>query len=103
MTGKDLAWGCLADRFVHYGTRYRFKYQDRCFSNGFTAWLKDDNRPFGRVSSSNGAAMRVSPIGWFFNTLEEVEKAAETVRTIAKNTYNAEMRARQIAKERTYH
>ena len=33
----------------------------------------------------------------------ELEKAAETVRTIAKNTYNAEMRARQIAKDRTYH
>lgn len=34
---------------------------------------------------------------------KELEKAAKTVRTIAKNTYNAEMRARQIARERTYH
>jgi len=85
MTDKDLTWGCLADRFVHYGTRYRFKYQDRCFSNGFTAWLKDDNRPFGRVASSNGAAMRVSPVGWFFNSIEEVERVAEIQATLTHN------------------
>ena len=85
MADKDLTWDYLADRFVHYGTRYRFKYQDRCFSNGFTAWLKDEKRPFGRVSSSNGAAMRVSPVGWFFSTLEEVENAAKIQASLTHN------------------
>lgn len=33
---------------------------------------------------------------------KELENTAKAIRTIAKNTYNAEMQARQIARLRTY-
>lgn len=89
MTDKDLTWETLADRFVHYGTRYRFKGRDRCFGDEFTKWLKDEHREFGRVAESNGAAMRVSPVGWFFNTVEEVENAAKIQASLTHNSEEA--------------
>lgn len=97
MTDKNLTWDRLADRFVYFGTKYRFKYQDRCFSNDFTAWLKDENRPFGRVSSSNGAAMRVSPVGWFFNSIDDVENAAEIQAKLTHNHPDAILGAKAAA------
>jgi len=43
----------------------------------------------GRVpyeSSGNGSAMRVSPVGWFFSTLEETEHVAELSASITHNS-----------------
>ena len=79
-------WEVLADRFVHYGTRYRIKGQDRCFSKDTAAWLLDENREFGKKSKGNGAAMRVSPVGWWCNSIEEVEKVAAIQASLTHNT-----------------
>lgn len=89
LTDNELTWDKLADRFVHYGTRYRIKGKDCCFSREFKAWLYDENRSYGRVSSSNGAAMRVSPVGWFFDTVEEVENAAKIQASLTHNSEEA--------------
>ena len=40
-------------------------------------------RPY--VSWGNGSAMRVSPVGWFFDTLEETERVAEISAAITHN------------------
>ncbi len=85
LNDENLTWEYLADRFVYHGTRHRIHGRDRCFSDSFTEWLFDENRQFGRESWSNGAAMRVSPVGWFFNTLEEVERAAEIQASLTHN------------------
>lgn len=85
LNDENLTWEYLADRFVYHGTRHRIHGRDRCFSDSFTEWLFDENRQFGRESWSNGAAMRVSPVGWFFNSLEEVENAAEIQATLTHN------------------
>lgn len=46
------------------------------YGGGFAAWLASDNpQPYN--SFGNGAAMRVSPVAWFFDTLEEVLAEAE--------------------------
>ena len=37
------------------------------------------------------------------STARELRKAADAIRRMAKNTYDSEMRAIQIAKDRTYH
>lgn len=97
MGDKSLSWEYLEDRFVYYGTRYRCRGKDRCFSNGFMAWLKDDKRERGRVSQSNGAAMRVSPVGWYFNTMEEVENAAEIQAKLTHNHPDAILGAKAAA------
>ena len=54
------------------------------YGGGFRNWLRSDNpQPYN--SFGNGSAMRVSPIGWFFDTEEEV--LAEAKRS-AEPTHN---------------
>ena len=54
------------------------------YGNSFYYWLFNDNpKPYN--SFGNGAAMRVSAVGWMFDTLEEVEKYAKWS---AKPTHN---------------
>lgn len=52
-----------------YGARFRF-------------WFSDP-KPYG--SYGNGSAMRVSPVGWFFNTLEETLKFARISAEVSHN------------------
>lgn len=45
------------------------------YGGGFAAWLaSDEPKPYN--SFGNGAAMRVSPIGWWFDTLDDVKREA---------------------------
>lgn len=66
LTGKD-----LADIMQRYGR----KYPDAGYGGMFKKWLKED-RPLPYNSFGNGSAMRVSPVGWAFGTLEETLEAA---------------------------
>ncbi len=59
--------------------------KDRCFSELFAKWLFDENRPLGRVSESNGAAMRVSPVGWYFDNVDKVEEVAKIQASLTHN------------------
>ena len=50
----------------------------------FHKWLGDDQRgPYN--SLGNGSAMRVSPVGWVFDTLEEVLAEAERSAAVSHN------------------
>jgi ADP-ribosylglycohydrolase len=56
------------------------KYPKRGYGQQFFQWIiSKDKKPYG--SKGNGAAMRVSPIAWYFNTekkvLEESKRSAE--------------------------
>lgn len=69
LTGDSLS-GIMQD----YGNRYRTAGYGFMFGN----WLTSDNpQPYN--SWGNGSAMRVSPVGWAFDTLEEtLAKAKES-------------------------
>ena len=55
---------------------YGLRYPDAGYGNKFRNWLmQDDYKPY--YSFGNGSAMRVSPAGWAFNTLEMVMEEAE--------------------------
>lgn len=61
-----------------------YPYVKGGYGSNFANWIFNDNpKPYG--SYGNGAAMRASPCGWMFDTLEEVEKFAEWS---AKPTHN---------------
>lgn len=46
------------------------------YGGGFAAWLASDNpQPYN--SYGNGSAMRVSPVAWWFDALEDVQREAE--------------------------
>ena len=86
MTDESLSWDLLEQKIVTYTkTSKRFKGQSRCFSSHFAEWVKNENREKGRVSDSNGAVMRVTPVGWFFNDIDSIERVAELQATLTHN------------------
>lgn len=60
-------------------------YPDRGFGGRFYSnWIANrDPRPYN--SLGNGAAMRVSPIGWAFNTIDDVLREAEASAACSHN------------------
>ena len=75
-----------ADAILHgYGYMEVFKYWGRCYPHAgygerFFRWCLSDEKEQGE-SFGNGSAMRVSPVAWAFDTLDEVlaeaKKSAE--------------------------
>ena len=64
--------------------RFGAIYPNAGYGGQFRSWLvTDDSNPYN--SWGNGSAMRVSPVGWFFDTLEETEKAAEVSAAVTHN------------------
>lgn len=57
--------------------RYYLKYPDAGYGGGFVRWARsDDDKPY--QSWGNGAAMRITPVAWAYDTLDEVlEKALQ--------------------------
>jgi len=63
---------------------YALNYPDRCYGLGFWRWVESGSRqPYN--SWGNGAAMRVSPIAYAFDTLEEVLKEAKASAEVTHN------------------
>ncbi len=59
-------------------------YPNRGYGTWFHKWLGDPNRgPYN--SYGNGSAMRVSPIGWVFDTLDEALAEAERSAAVTHN------------------
>lgn len=74
LTGDSLP-GIMQD----YGNRYRSSY-----GGMFYRWLRaDDPQPYN--SWGNGSAMRVSPVGWAFDTLGETLEAAKQSAEVTHN------------------
>ena len=72
----DNLWVIMQD----YGNRYPHAGYGGMFRN----WLREEEpKPYN--SFGNGSAMRVSPIGWAFNTLEETLAAAKQSAEVTHN------------------
>lgn len=78
MEDKDFAWALR---------RWGLKYPDAGYGARFKRWLADPSSDSKSVG--NGSAMRVSPVGWFFNTLEEVLHWAEVSARVSHDTPQA--------------
>jgi ADP-ribosylglycohydrolase len=63
---------------------YAQAYPNRCYGVGFWRWVESGSRePYN--SWGNGSAMRVSPIAFAFQTLEEVLKEAKASADVTHN------------------
>ncbi len=63
---------------------YARAYPDRGYGGFFGQWIHlDDPRPYN--SYGNGSAMRVSPVGWAFNSLDQVLREAEASAAVTHN------------------
>jgi ADP-ribosylglycohydrolase len=73
--GKD-----FAKTFKEYGALY----PDAGYGGMFNNWLhSSDSKPYN--SYGNGSAMRVSPVGWAFDTIEDVLRVAERSAAVTHN------------------
>ena len=72
---EGLMNGGGADDFIDAMKKYGRMYPDAGYGGRFVGWLRSGGRePYG--SWGNGSAMRVSPVAWYFGTLEDAERAA---------------------------
>ncbi len=56
--------------YIYSMQKWARQYLDCGFGTLFSSWIFQENpRPYN--SFGNGAAMRVSPVAWFYNTLED--------------------------------
>jgi ADP-ribosylglycohydrolase len=63
---------------------YALKYPNRNYGKTFKIWIeRGDKKPY--ESFGNGSAMRVSPIGWSFNNLDDVLLEAKKSSEITHN------------------
>ena len=72
------------------------KYFHVGFSRSFKQWLMQDN-PSPYKKKSNGSAMRVSPVGWFFDTLERTRQVARFSAEVSHDTPEAIRGAESVA------
>lgn len=71
-------------KYINYLPKHK-PYFKTVFSPGFTKWVKED---FEGISSGNGAMMRVSSVGYLFDSEEEV---IENARLATIPSHNDEM------------
>lgn len=82
----------LIDLFKHFATRYKHKTYGRMFRE----WVISDSRePYG--APTNGCAMRVSPVAWYAQSLEECLTLAKTTAEVTHNSEEGIRGAQAIA------
>ncbi len=64
---------------------------ENCLGQVSSHWEGENSRAY--VAKGRTVSAKIT------KTASQLEQAAETIRTMAKNTYNAEMRALQIARQ----
>lgn len=75
-----LSRGNLTDTLQKYGLQYVYAG----YGSSFRKWMiSNDPQPYN--SWGNGSAMRVGPVGWFFETLEETLVAAKESAEVTHN------------------
>jgi len=70
--------------YVNAMQRLGRKYPGAGYGYKFHCWLHSE-KPEPYNSWGNGSAMRVSPVGWFFDTLKETENAAKASAAVTHN------------------
>ena len=89
-TDDTILTAAIADSLLNNGTylsnvrKYFQLYPNAGFSRTFSQWA-NSNQETGYGSFGNGSAMRASPIGWAFESLEEVLEEAEATAKITHN------------------
>ncbi len=74
--GKDAAPEKIEETVTASMQKWGRKYPDAGYGGRFRVWLtKKDPKPYG--SFGNGSAMRVSPAGWLYDTLDRTREVAK--------------------------
>lgn len=93
-----------ADKLKEYGLKYgkeklnKQNYFEYMFSDNFLKWCNEEKEG---TSIGNGCMMRIAPVGFLFNSLEEVEKNAKLA-TIPSHNNDKSIRASQVVSSVIY-
>ena len=81
---EGLMNGGSEENFIEAMKKYGRLYPDAGYGGNFNYWIFSDSiSPYN--SFGNGSAMRVSPVAWFFDNIEDVEKYAEISSSVTHN------------------
>jgi len=90
LTDDSILTLAVADSLISGGSylerirAYALAYPNSGFGGMFREWMHDpDPRPYG--SFGNGSAMRVSPVGWAFETVDQVLREARASAMVTHN------------------
>ncbi len=76
--------GAIRDGIIRSMHSWGRKYPDAGYGGIFYRWLRTDSRePYG--SFGNGSAMRVSAVGWLYDTIEETRRIARLTAEVTHN------------------
>ena len=82
----------LIDLFKHFATRYKHN----TYGKKFREWVLSDSRePYG--APTNGCAMRVSPVAWYAQSIDECLALAKTTAEVTHNSEEGIRGAQAIA------
>lgn len=82
--GADADEETMKEAFVKNMRKWGRKYPRAGYGGMFSRWLISPNpKPYG--SFGNGSAMRVSPVGWIYDTLERTEDVAGWSAAVSHN------------------
>ena len=84
MTVALCDWLLNKENLSHTMQKYGRHYRHRGYGRNFGKWIWAEN-PQPYMSYGNGSAMRVSPVGWAFETLEETLDVARQSATVTHN------------------
>ena len=84
MTVANADWLLTGNSLVGIMQNYGNRYPTAGYGGMFCNWLREDT-PEPYNSFGNGSAMRVTPVGWAFDTLEETLEAAKQSAEITHN------------------
>ena len=84
MTVANADWLQTGDSLLAIMQDYGNRYPTAGYGGMFRSWLRSDN-PEPYNSFGNGSAMRVSPVGWAFDTLEETLEVAKQSAEVTHN------------------
>ena len=84
MTVANADWLMTGDSLMGIMQDYGNRYPHAGYGGMFRNWLREEEpKPYN--SFGNGSAMRVSPVGWAFDTLEETLEAAKQSAEVTHN------------------
>ena len=84
MTVANADWLNTGESLLNIMRDYGKRYPTAGYGGMFKSWLREENpQPYN--SFGNGSAMRVSPVGWAFDTLEETLEAAKQSAEVTHN------------------
>lgn len=84
MTVANADWLLKGGDLVQTMQRYGRRYRHRGYGGMFSKWIWTEG-PQPYYSFGNGSAMRVSPVGWAFDTLEETLNVAKQSAEVTHN------------------